>query len=211
MKPSVRKRTSEPNAARMSQFVKPRQTVVHNTAGMSLLECLAYVAIFAVVINLSMSAFVSASRLSSTATAGLNRLAVTDDLREGISRALREARGVAAGVGSYRTGQDTLVVELPLLPDKPIAHRYAVLGRIISKNRLTHMEVAEIDGSYTITWCSTYALPVSAIRFGYDNADPLRARLISIEMDVDNVHKGKPPVSHRFSAALRSRAAGDGI
>jgi hypothetical protein len=181
------------------------------TGGMSLLECLAYVAILAVVINLSMSAFVSASRLSSTATAGLNRLAVTDDLREGISRALREARGVAAGVGSYRTGQDTLVVELPLLPDKPIAHRYAVLGRIISKNRLTHMEVAEIDGSYTITWCSTYVLPVSAIRFGYDNADPLRARLISIEMDVDNVHKGKPPVSYRFSAALRSRAGGIGV
>ena len=178
-------------------------------AGMSLLECLAYIAIFAMIVNLSMSAFVSASRLSAFGSASLERLAITDDLRDAVSSVVREARAVVAGVGAYHTGEDTLVVELPSLPGQPMARRYAVIGCVTSKDRLARMEMTETDGKYEITWCSTYSLPIAAVRFSYDTPDPLRARLISIETDAVNTHKGKPPVPYRFQAALRSRAAGD--
>ncbi len=180
-------------------------------AGMSLIECLAYVAIFAVIVNLSMSTFMSATQLSSMGTRGLDRLNMTDELRDGVAQVLREARTVVAGVGAYHTGPDTLVLDMPPRTDAPDARRYVVLGRLGPDNRLARIEVAEKDGVYTTTWFSHYALPVAAVRFGYDNADPLCARLIAVEADVVNTHKGKAPVPYRFSAALRSRVAGGAI
>ncbi|HNR34103.1 MAG TPA: hypothetical protein PKO36_02915 [Candidatus Hydrogenedentes bacterium] len=182
-----------------------RPYLSRGNAGMTLLECLAYMAIFAVIVNVSMSTFVSATQLSTMGTRGLDRLNMADEFRDGIARLIREAGSVAEGVGAYRTGPDTLVLAMPAQSG---TRRYTVLGLVGPQNRFSRMDVSETDGVYEVTHFSHYALPVAAVRFGFDNADPLKARLIAVDASLVNTHRGKPPVPYRFSAALRSRSAG---
>lgn len=177
-------------------------------AGMTLFECLTYIAIFTVLINVSASTFISTTQLASIGTRGLDRLNMTDELRDDVSRLLREARAVTSGAGAYHTGPDTLVLEMPSPPDSANTHRYTVLGGFGPKNRLARIDVSEKDGVHTVTWFSHYALPVASVKFAYDNADPLQARLINVEANVVNTHKGRSPIPYRFSAALRSRVTG---
>lgn len=174
-------------------------------SGMSLIECLAYVALFTIIINVSMSTFISATQLSTMGSRGLDRLNMADELRDSVVRLIREAGNVADGAGMYRTGPDTLVLAMPALSG---THRYTVLGLVGPKNRFSRIEVSETDGAYEVTHFSHYALPVAAVRFGFDDADPLKARLVSVDASLVNTHRGKPPIPYRFCASLRSRTAG---
>lgn len=185
-----------------------RHRASSSRAGMTLLECLVYIACFTIIVNISMTTFVSASRFCSVGMAGLDRLAMSDDMREGVAGTLRQARRVVAGVGAYHTGAETLVVELPPWPQSPAATRYAVLCHIPEKKRMARLLVVEKDGQYTVTAYSTYALPVASLQFRYNNADPLRARLVSVDVETVNIRKGRPPVPYGFSVALRSIVAG---
>ena len=194
-----------------------RQRAAAN-AGMVLIEALAYVAILAIVVNVTMSVFVSASRLSLLGTTALDRLTMVEHIREGYARTVREAQGVVSVVGAYRTGGDRLVLEMPRSPEHADARRYVVFGFITSTSCLGRLEIIEKDGQYSAAAYSTYALPVSALRFGYDTPDPEQARLMSLEVDVLDARtkaylrkgpslpklKTKAPVTYRFVANPRS-------
>jgi len=176
---------------------------------MSLIEMLGYVAVLAVLVNLTLTLFIGASRLSVLGTAALDRLRMVEDLREGFTETVREARRVAPGVGAYRTGPGQLVVELPPLEttDAP-ARRYAILGHITSSLCLGRLELVERDGAFETVSYSTYALPLAGIRFEHD-ADHLDSvRLVTLHIDAKNAAKTNESVAYRIQASLRASGHG---
>ena len=187
----------------------PAASSYRENRGMTLLGTLAYVAILAVLINLSMSVFVSASRLSALSTAALERLNTVDEVRVSFTRTVREARGVSPGVGVYKSGPTQLVLDMPLRPEDGGTARYAVFAQLKSPTQLSRLEVIEKDGALSPGNFSTYALPVEAVRFEYDAQDPERARLVTFDLDVENAGKNanKPPVTYRFLASPRGKGA----
>lgn len=177
-------------------------------SGTTLVEMLAYIAVLAVVINLAGSIFISVNRMNAVGTMALDRVGMRDEVRKDLGAAIRQAVRVVPGVGAYHTGADTLVMEIPPEAASPEVNRYLVLGFVTSKDRISRMIVEKRDGAYVAASCTTYALPVAAVRFSYDAEDPLNARLVRVDADIPNTHKGKEPVPLGFSAALRCRMAG---
>jgi hypothetical protein len=184
----------------------------HDSAGMLLMETMAYVAILAVIINLSLSIFLSVSRLSALGTASLDRLRMVEDFRRIVTADVQQAHAITRSVGAYATGTDQLVLEMPRRPEDPEAARYVVLGHITSTTRPGRLEIIEKNGQYSVESYSIDALPVVALRFAYDEDDPVKARRVSLDVDVPNVAKNKPPATYHVVAALRSvgRAAAGG-
>ncbi len=169
-------------------------------AGTTLLECLAYIAVFCVVVNLCVSAFVSTARLSAFQTTALDRMREVEDVREAFTRAVRSACAVAPGVGAYTSGANQLVLEMP--SSDAAVKRYTVFGMFGAKSRLARLDIVSKDGELDASAYVTYALPVKALRFECDSG---HARSVQCELDVPNAakKKTKPPVTYRFLAAFR--------
>ena len=181
---------------------------ISNDAGMSLLETLGYVAVLAVLVNLTLTLFIGASRLSILGTTALDRLRMVEDVREGFSETVREARRVVSGVGAYETGPGQLVLELPPDASDGDARRYAVLGHITSALCLGRLEVVERGGVCEASSYSTYALPIAGVRFEYDSEHLERVRLVTLQLDAQNAAKTKAPATYRFQASLRGSNPG---
>jgi len=175
------------------------------TAGMSLFECLVYVAILGVVINLSMSIFMSSSRMSTLATVALDRVNMTEDVRHAFTRAVHEAEGVASEAGSYKTGPEQLVLAYPPTPESDGWRRYVVFGRIAPSAGLGRLDILEKAGEVVIDGLVKYPLPVSKLDLSYDADSPDAARLVTLQVDVQmgSSRDVRPPKTHRFAASLR--------
>jgi hypothetical protein len=173
-------------------------------AGMLLLECLMYVAILAIVVNLVASVFVSATRLSAVGTAALDRVNAVDDVREAFTRAVREAEAVVPGAGAFATGPNQLVLRMPLGAHKDAHARYVVLGCIDPAPGFKSLEITEKNGQYAPEAYTVCSLPVQSLRFDYGAGPPERARLISLDVVAANARKDKDPTTYRLTGALRS-------
>jgi len=178
-----------------------------NDAGMSLLEMMGYMAVLAVLVNLTLTLFIGASRLSVLGTTALDRLRTVEDVREGFTETVREARRVVPGVGVYKTGPGQLVLELPREASDGDTRRYAVLGHITSALCLGRIEVLERGGVCEADSYSTYALPIAGVRFEYDSEHLERVRLVTLQLDAQNAAKTKAPATYRFQASLRASSS----
>ena len=174
---------------------------------MTLLEVLAYVAALSVLINLGAGLFVTCLRLNTYGNAAFDRLREIADVQEGFVGVVREARAVSPAVGTYRSGQDRLVLTLPPPAGQQGVKRYAVVGPIRNGAQLTRLIVREENGRFEVEHCVTYADQFEAIRFRYDTEIPEAARLVTLEVEekVDGTSRCRP-VPHAFSAAMRNRA-----
>ncbi len=176
-----------------------------STAGMTLLECLGYIAVFSVVINLGLSIFVSSTRLATLTTVALDRLNAVEDVREAFSRTVHEGAEVVSGIESYATGAEQLVLTYPPTPESDGWRRYVVFGRITSSAGLGRLDILEKNGTSKVDSLVNYALPVKTIEFKYDTERPTKARLITLEVDVpmSTSKDPRPPRMYRFASALR--------
>lgn len=175
--------------------------------GMSLFECLVYVVLLTVLINVVVSAHVSATRLSLASVAALDRLSCVANAGEALCDTVREARGVVESVGAYRTGPSQVVLSLPADPVDG-APRYVVLGHSPEANRLWRMEVAQRQGAFETVSYSKCALAATGLRIDYGGAPP-NARLVTFEIETPNAanRKDREAVVYRFMAALRTAPA----
>ena len=181
-----------------------------NKTGVTLLEILASVAVLALLVNLIIGVMLTGNRLSATGIATLDRLQHSADIRETFARDVKTSFGVAASVLTYATSPNQLVLELPPLPEKPGAPRYAVYGLLKTKRRLDRLEFTLDNGAPAIESFQTFPMDLEGFRV--DHA----ARLVSVELDADQTgsrplppgYKRKPPVTYRFTAAARSKTGG---
>lgn len=177
----------------------------HGADGMSLLECLAYIAIVTMVMNVAAKSFVSSMRLSALGKQVVNNLDLSETIRRDFTETVRTASGVCPQIGDYHTGEQQLILRLPPRPDDG-AQRYAVLGRLTDEPRLYNIILSD-DGSGKpeIATTRVYRRDFAAIRFAYDKADVAAARLITLRVGpLRRSGRGnRPAVVHTFSAALR--------
>jgi hypothetical protein len=92
--------------------------------GYTLLHVLAYTALLAVVINLGLTNFVSATRLNTRGAGILDDLWAFDRMATGFRATVAASTRVVDELGAYRTSDDTLVLETAAIDG---AARYAVL------------------------------------------------------------------------------------
>lgn len=181
-----------------------------NKTGVTLLEILASVAVLAMLVNIITGVILTGNRLSATGIATLDRIQRSTDVRESFARDVKASFGVANSVLTYATRPNQLVLELPPLPEKPAAQRYAVYGLLKSKKRLDRLEFTLENGAAAIESFQTFPMDLEGFRV--DHA----GRLVSIELDADQTgnrplppgYKRKPPVTYRFTYAARSQYRG---
>jgi len=191
---------------RANKWTRGRLAVADFRAGTTLVEMLAYVAILAVVINLALSLFLSASRLSMLGTSGLDKMVVLETMREDFTETVREAVAVTERVAAYRADEDTLVLELPSEPGE--GRRFAVFGMMGAEPRLSRLVLIEKDGAFAAERLDTYRLDLEQAGFTLDAADPAQARRASLHVVLKTDRERKTPsTGNTFWAAMRSVAS----
>ncbi|MDQ1256994.1 MAG: hypothetical protein QG656_1595 [Candidatus Hydrogenedentes bacterium] len=180
-------------------------TIQKRTAGYSLLECLAYVAVLSVVINLAAGTFASSLRLSRLGTEAAARVDACEDIRRDFTDAVRGATGVAPSAGPYTTGADCIVLALPA---RDGANRYAILGQLMDDGQFYCVRAVEREGGLGVEHRTAYHRAFDAIRFACDSPDTAQTRSVTLELEPELPKRGDAPRPvYRFIAALRARNA----
>ena len=174
----------------------------HRAGGYSLLETLVYVAVLGIVLNIFASIFASNTRLSAVNTLALNRLRGIDEVQRVFRDAVREASGVAVGIGDYRSGEEQLVLRVP----QEEGTRYIVLGALREDGRLCRLDVIERDGKLEAGYMATYPQVLSELRFVYDADKSGAAPLIAMEAVIrkEAGERAGRHVVHRFMGSPRA-------
>ena len=172
---------------------------------MTLIELIPYLTILGVMIGLCLSIFVTTSRLSLIGSGTLDRMTGIGEIRTDFSETVREAVRVRGRGGSYETGPDTLVLELPCNQGT----RYAVFTRVDSNQQLSKLVFLAQEGEFLPEHFVTYKPNLRKVRFEYDAADVAQARRVLLYLEIDKgVEPKQPPLGHTFYAAIRAVDAG---
>jgi hypothetical protein len=165
-------------------------------AGYMLIEALAVVGILAVVLGLAAQVLITCTRLSSFGSRAADHAVQAAEAEDAFRAAAREAFAVSPGVGAYRTGADTLVLQTP----SPEGPRYTVLGKLRDPQRLTVLKLVDSQGILEPESMTTLAAPVRAAEFTYDTGDPATARRVVLRLTT--VGSGKDAPTREIAAAL---------
>lgn len=162
-------------------------------SGFTLLEILAYCVILLVVLNVSAQIFVTCVRLCSLGTRMSDRAAVLQQIEEQFVADVRAATRVVEQAGTYRTGPDMLVLEVPA---SDLAVRtYVVFGTVQDPKRLGKIVLHEKNGAVDSDSLHTYPLDLRTWRFDYAD-DGGSARLVTLELTPEPLrpaaHPGDP-------------------
>jgi hypothetical protein len=129
-----------------------------------------------------------------------------EEIRTEFSDTVREAVGIRIRAGSYGTGPDTLVLELPCNQGT----RYAVFTRTDSAQQLSKLVFIQQDGKFSPEHFITYRPNLHKVRFEYDAADVVQARRVLLYLEIDKgVEPKTPSLGHTFYAAVRAVNAGE--
>lgn len=175
------------------------------TGGYALLEMLMCGVVFAVILNVSISLFVSTTRLSRAGIWAVDCIDGVEEIRRAFADAVHGAQGVSPGMARYATGADQLVLALPAKEDG--GARYLVLGQLGGEEgRLSKLIVVEQDGEFKAEYMYTFRQELRSLHFVYDAERPEDVRLVRLEIEVDNGGaKNTIPGNNTFAAALRCR------
>lgn len=178
--------------------------------GMTLIELLVYVAVFAVVLNVSISVFVRATRLSLLGTRTVDEMRMIGRIGQDFTETVRGAKRVCAEAGPYTTTEDTLVVELPSPAGE--GRRYAALGVLNPVPRFGKVEFTLKDGVLQVQRGITYPLDLDEARFEYNGSEPANTRSVSLRLLVKReVEAKKPRLGSTFQASMRAIARGGAL
>jgi hypothetical protein len=173
--------------------------------GASLIEMIAYIAIFAVMVNLCLGVFIKSSRMSALGTGILDRMQALREIRQEFTESVMLADAVVPAIGDYRTGADLLVLRTNGMEG---AARYVVFGRLDDARRLSRLVLAKTDTGLEVERLRTFPLDLDVVTFAYDSEAPEQARLVSLHVDIlDASGKGTAPAGQTFRGAVRARGS----
>lgn len=158
--------------------------------GYTLVELLAYLLVFGVVVNLAGSLFVTASRLHMMGRDAIDRMHAVDDLASRFSTTVRGAVGVVDEAAGYVNSEDTLVLRLP-------HDRYAVMGRLRGDDRFVVTTFAA-ESPGTPEFLRTYPHPIEYLAF-----ESLPTGAVAMRVALRN-ERVRSRAEHRFVATPRS-------
>ena len=171
--------------------------------GVTLLECLMYVACLSLVANALFPIFMDATRLSAYGNAAADRLRITGEFREVFTQTVHEATRVVDGAGIYQTGSDQIV--LGLTSDDTGAKRYAVIGAVPDAPKLQCLHLREENGALVVERCRVFALHTVSVNVAHTQT-PGNFSQITFDIRLLNAagKKDKPPVPYRFESVMRA-------
>lgn len=174
------------------------------SAGMTLVEMLAYVATLTVIINLAAGTFASGLRLDAAANAVVADLNTQDAIRADFLDTVRLAVRVCPQAGAFRSGDEQVVFELPRRPDVAEQHRYAVFGRFDDGRPYRLVLSDEGRTAPVIVQTTAYPRAFASVRFRYDVPEASQARLVTVELESARNKRGnRPPAVYVYTASLR--------
>ena len=171
--------------------------------GITLLECLIYVACLSLLANVLFPVFMDATRLSVYGNAAADRLRSVTEFREVFTQTVHEATQVVDVAGIYRTGSDQIV--LGLTPDMNGAKRYAVIGAVPNEPKLQCLNLFEENGALVLERCRLFALHTTSVNVIHVQT-PGNLSQITFDISLLNAagKKDKPPVPYRFESVMRA-------
>ena len=166
---------------------------------------IAYVAVFAVMVNLCLGVFIKTSRMSAIGTGALDRMQTQREIHREFTESLMLADAVVPAIGSYRTGADRLVLRLNGTGGLT---RYVVYGQLGEAMRLSRLVLVQKDTGLVAERLETYPIDLDVIAFTYDAGTPEQARLVSLHVDsVDAPGRGTAQAGQTYRGAVRGRGA----
>ncbi len=173
---------------------------MNSQRGMTLIEMLAYIAVFTVTINLLSVAFIDTTRFVRYADKRLETAGQIDELVSTFQQDVRSAPAIVAAVGDYQTGPDTLILSAPGYGEAS----YLIYTLEPRLKRLARMVLDEQDERLVPLHITSPRVELDAVRFTYDSEEISEARCVTVEFVSGGWHdprKTVQPIS--VVAALR--------
>ena len=182
--------------------MKKRST---HTRGYTLMEMLAVIALLAVGINLCMSIFISASRLSALSTQTLDRIGGIAEIEQTFVDAVRASCDVVPKAGRFATNDTCVALRMP---SQDGAARYRVIGEHKQTHTLAFIELEERDGKFEEITHKNLRLPIEDVHIGRgeNGADPARAVTLHFAIKLDRGERAARKTVHSVTAAARAIA-----
>ncbi len=168
--------------------------------GYTLIELLVYAFVLAIIVNMSVSLFLNAKRLSALGEMAFDRIGGVEEIGREFRDAVRQSDGIAPDLDAIETDEHCLV----LTRTGAKGRRYVVIRADTEGQYLRLEEYSRNGKELWLERLKTFALPIAGIRFEYGSERPEHSRTVQLHLEIDN--KGTPnttPAENVFIASLR--------
>lgn len=168
--------------------------------GYTLIELLAYAFILAIIVNMSVTLFLTAKRLSVLGEMAFERISGVDEMGRAFSDAVMESDAIVHELNSIVTDEGCLILSQPA----EAGRRYVVFRAVDEGRYLRAEEYVEHGEGLSLEKLKTFRLPIAGLRFEYASDRPEQSRTVRLHLHIDN--KGTPnttPSENLFVASLR--------
>ena len=179
--------------------MKPR----HSTAddrGYTLIELLAYAFVLAIIVNMSVTLFLNAKRLSVLGEMAFERISGVDEIGREFTDAVIQSDAIMHELNTMVTDEECLILSQPA----EAGRRYVVFRTVDEGRYLRAEEYVEDSEGLSLEKLKTYRLPIAGLRFEYASEQPEQSRTVRLHLHIDN--EGTPnttPSENLFVATLR--------
>ena len=175
----------------------------HATAdnrGYTLLELLAYIFVLAIIVNMSVTLFLNAKRLSILGEMAFERIIGVDEIGREFTNAVLQSDEIVNALNAIVTDEECLILSQPV----EAGRRYVVFRAVDEGRYLRAEEYAEDGEGLSLEKLKTFRLPIAGLRFEYGSERPEQSRTVRLRLYIDT--KGTPnttPSENLFIASLR--------
>lgn len=179
--------------------------------GYSLIELLAYAFVLAIVVNMSVTLFLNAKRLSVLGEMVFERMSGVNEMGREFTGAVMQSDAILDELNSIVTDEECLILSQPAIPfsgagGPPVeAGRRYIVFRVVDEGRHLRREAYVQDGDgLSLEKLKTFRLPIAGLRFEYASDRPEESRTVRLHLHIDN--EGTPnttPSENLFVASLR--------
>jgi len=155
--------------------------LTRDTAGMTLLETLSYVAALGVFINVCAVGFVQASRLSQLGETTLLSLDTIDAIQRDFSDVVHHAIRIEASMGPFTTSDTQVVFRMANDDTAPGATRFIVFGRR-DEQRVQKTLYRLAGNDLELGRHVTYPVDFNVVHFTFPADTPSKSRSVTLDL-----------------------------
>ncbi len=190
--------------------MKPRRSTADDR-GYTLIELLAYAFVLAIIVNMSVTLFLNAKRLSNLGEMAFERISGVDEIGREFTDAVLQSDAIVNELNGIVTDEECLVLSQPAIPfsgaggpPAEVGRRYVVFRAVREGQYLRAEEYLEDGEGLSLEKLKTFALPIAGLRFEYGSERPEQSRTVRLHLHIDS--GGTPnttPSENVFVASLR--------